>query len=230
MNCQKFLSLYLLVALMGCNKSTNSIALEGLWKLDVLEVDGVEENHPPYFLQMNNDGSFAVAKRSGDLPGFFEVNGSQILFTSSDRKWFNVKWKLEILGDKIRLTGKGDYGGKPHFQGGPRGILNTRLTFEPVASIPDFQAFEDAMTGNWELYKIRRNGNSVKLENTRMLIEGGRYAIEGPDQSESGIATINTRYRKVFFEGQDTAWDAWFFGMELRLSNDQMGLVYSLKR
>lgn len=226
-------SLFLLLTFavfFGCEKSNSTGGLKGLWALEIWEVDGVVEQHTPYFLQMNQDGSFAVAKRSGDLRGFYDIKESHIRFSSADKMWFDQQWKLEVLRDKIRLTGKGDYRKRPYYQGGPQGELNTRLTFSPVTSIPDFQAFEDAMSGKWELYKIRKKGNHEKVGDTWMLIENGEYTIAGPDHFESGLATINTRYRKVYFEGQDTSWDAWFYGEELRLSNKTMEMIYSLRR
>ncbi len=229
----KFRILFLLtclVNLMSCQSSNSSTGLHGLWELELLEIDGVIEEHTPYFLQVNPDGSFAVAKRSGDIRGFYDISGNQILFSSADSKWFNRQWQLERLRDKIRLTGKGDYGGKPFNKLGPVGVLNSRLTFNPVETIPDFQAFEDAMNGKWELYKIRKGGKTENLSNTKMFIANGKYAIEGPNHFESGVATINTRYRKVYFEGHDTAWDAWFFGEELRLSNKSMKLIYNLRK
>lgn len=225
-----FFCLLILLGLSGCQNTDAPDELEGLWQLVTFEVDGVMENHTPYFLQMNPDGSFAVAKRTGDTRGFYDIKGRQILFRSSDKMWFDQQWELEILRDKIRLTGKGNYPKKPYYQGGPEGALNTRLTFRPVESIPDFQAFENAMSGRWQLYKIREKGDPEKLADTWMLIEDGEYAIAGPDYFESGVATINTRYRKIYFEGYDTAWDAWFFGEELRLSNKSMDMIYSLRR
>lgn len=219
-----------LICLFGCKNDQEPKGIQGLWELEIFEVDGVKEDHTPYFLQMNPDGSFAVAKRTGDVRGFYDINGSQILFESKDIVWFNKQWKLEILREKIRLTGKGDYGKLPYYHGYRQGLLNTRLTFAPVESIPSFQAFEDAMQGKWELYKIREKGDPEQLVDTWMLIENGEYAIAGPDHYESGTATINTRYRKVYFEGHDTAWDAWFFGEELRLSNSSMQMTYSLRK
>lgn len=214
----------------GCNVDSASDGLQGLWELEVWEVDGVVRNHSPYFLQMNPDGSFALAKRSGDVRGFYDITDNQILFRSKDKTWFNRQWQLEIHREKIRLTGRGDYGRKPYYHGGVQGELNSRLTFKPVESIPDFQAFEDAMSGKWELYKIRKKGDPEKLADTWMLIENGEYTISGPDHFESGVATINTRYRKIYFEGYDTSWDVWFFGEELRLSNQPMKMTYSLRR
>ncbi|MDW3191686.1 MAG: hypothetical protein R8G66_04955 [Cytophagales bacterium] len=219
-----------IACLMGCRSTVETEKLQGLWELEVFEVDGVEEPHSPYFLQMNPDGSFAVAKRTGDVRGFYDINGSQILFKSTDVVWFNKQWALEILREKIRLTGKGYYGKTPYYSGYRQGFLNTRLTFTPVESIPSFQAFEDAIQGRWELYKIREKGDSEQLTDTWMKIENGEYAIAGPDHYESGAATINTRYRKVYFQGHNTAWDAWFFGEELRLSNNAMELIYNLRK
>lgn len=220
----------LLGFLGSCQKSHTPSELQGLWELKVLEVDGVVRNHAPYFLQLHEDGSFALAKRSGDLRGFYHLKGDQIKFSSSDSKWFNRQWTLEMLQGTIRLKGRGDYGKRPFYVGGPIGVLNSRLTFTPVDQVPDFQAFEDAVVGKWELYRIRKNGDSEKLENTWMTLESGQYALSGPDHFESGEAVINTRYRKVFFEGQETAWDAWFFGEELRLSNQSLSIEYSLRK
>lgn len=230
MRSRTYIPLIVLILSTGCGFEDSSEGLQGLWELETWEVDGVVEDHTPYFLQMNPDGSFALAKRSGDVRGFYDITGNQILFRSADKVWFNRQWQLEILREKIRLTGKGNYGRTPYYQGGPQGVLNSRLTFRPVESIPDYQSFEDAMSGKWELYKIRKKGDPEKLADTWMLIEDGEYAISGPNHFESGVATINTRYRKIYFEGYDTSWDAWFFGEELRLSNTSMKMTYSLRR
>ena len=215
---------------MACSNPTDPGILQGLWELETLEIDGVKEHHAPYYLQMNGDGSFALAKRSGDLRGFFSLKGNQVKFSSADTQWFNRQWTFEVLRDKIRLTGKGDYGGSPSLDLGPVGVLNSRLTFVPVKRVPDFQSFEDALLGKWELYRIRKSGRSEKLKDTWLALRKGAYALQGPDHFESGGASINTRYRKVFFEGQETAWNAWFFGDELRLSNASMGMEYSLRK
>ncbi len=230
MRVSVFISLIVITLFSGCDNADSKEGLQGLWELEIWEVDGVVRNHAPYFLQMNPDGSFALAKRTGDVRGFYDITDDQILFRSKDRMWFDRQWQLEVLREKIRLTGKGNYGRRPYYHGGVQGELNSRLTFKPVESIPDFQAFEDAMSGKWELYKIRKKGDPEKLVDTWMLIDNGEYAISGPDHFESGVATINTRYRKIYFEGYDTSWDAWFFGEELRLSNKPMKMTYSLRR
>jgi hypothetical protein len=47
---------------------------------------------------------------------------------------------------------------------------------------------------------------------------------------EKGRVIINARHRKLIFEHDQTQWAMWFYGDELRLTNEQMGLQYSLRR
>ena len=223
--------LLLTVTFISCQSGWTSEDVAGLWTLEELWIDGRIEPENDHFLELKADGTFAVAQRSGDTRGIYYFKGQKIFFESPDRKWFHVPWKLIAGNDQLILTGKGDYNHIISESGNPIGLLNTKLVFSRASEIPDYQGFEDSIAGKWQLYKIRSNGNPVNIDSTHFILEQGQYRISGEDGiNESGRVIINTRYQKLFFEGQETSWDVRFYGPELRLSNKELGLEYALKR
>ena len=227
----RFFSLALLSILIACQPGWKPEDIAGLWALEELWIDGRIELETDHFLEIKPDGTFAVAKRSGDTRGVYVLKGDKITFESPDRKWFYLSWMAVRSKDQLILSGKGDYSHVISESGNPIGLLNTKLVFNKIDQIPDYQAFEDEVTGEWQLYKIRGKGNVTTIDNTRFILSPGRYSISGDDGiNESGRVIINTRYQKLYFEGQETAWDIKVFGPELRLSNKSIGLEYSLRK
>ncbi|WP_421894782.1 hypothetical protein [Marinoscillum sp.] len=203
---------------MACQQVTRN-ELSGLWELEHLEVDAVPRSANPTFIEINANNSFAVSRVSGDQVGMYHFDAPVIKFRSEDRSWFNTRWKIKYFREFIILRGLED------------GYRGTQLRFKRIEVIPDFAEFEERVVGKWHLYKIRKNGDVEKVSASFQLDREGNYSME--DQNgllERGRVVINTRHRKLIFEHDQTQWEIWFYGDELRLTNELMGLQYSLRR
>ncbi|MFY0626126.1 MAG: hypothetical protein JXR07_07525 [Reichenbachiella sp.] len=192
----------------------------GLWELYDVHVDVLPQNTSPTFIQFKVDNSFAVAKRKEDFSGLYDLRSNKLTFYSEDNLWFNTAWKVSYLGEYLILQDLNFV------------HRHTKLRFKKIDKMPDFQEFEDYLIGKWQMYKMRLNGSPAPLFDTWFILDDhGRYTIS--DESgllESGKVVINTRHKKVIFESDSTIWRAWTFGKELRLSNDEFDLEYSLRK
>ena len=214
----KVLGIALLLNVVACQQVTRN-ELAGLWELEHLEVDAVPRPVQPIFLEVNTNGSFAISRVSGDQVGMYRFDAPVIKFRSEDRSWFNTSWKIKYFTEFIILRG---------VEEGYRGTL---LRFRRIEAIPDFAEFEARVVGKWHLYKIRKKGEVEKVSASFELDRDGKYRMEDQEGLlEKGRVVINTRHRKLIFEHDQTQWEIWFYGDELRLTNEQMGLQYSLRR
>lgn len=204
--------------LLGCG-TDNQKSIHGLWELKTLTIDGYERQFEPIFLEMNADSSFAVSKVAGDLIGIYELKIATLDLHSTDPSWFNTSWDVDFFPTSLLLTGL------------ELGHRNTQLKFSKIEEVPDFESFEESIVGDWEFYKIRRKRKLETLTNTRFVIdeEGNFQILENKQLLEQGRASIDTRHRKMIFEKDQTKWRAWFYGRELRLSNDKLDIHYSLR-
>lgn len=204
--------------LLGCNPN-NQQKIHGLWKLEKVTVDGFERQFEPIFLEMNADNSFAVSKVAGDLVGIYELKSALLNLHSTDPSWFNTRWDVDFFPTSLLFTGL------------ELGHRNTKLKFSQIAEVPTFESFEKKIIGDWDFYKIRRKRKVEALSNTRFVIdeEGNFRILENQNLLEKGRASIDTRHRKIIFEKDQTKWRAWFYGRELRLSNDKLDIHYSLR-
>jgi hypothetical protein len=213
------LSLITLIA-FGCNKAYQIKDVEGLWQLEDFEQDAISRSFDPIFLEVNDNRSFAVSRVKGDLTGVYKLYGDKLAMYSTDIEWFNSTWSVFRYQDLLKLKGKDNRD------------RNVTLSFTRIDEVPAFEEFEETIIGEWELYKIRRNNKTERLQNTRFRIDDeGNYAILASGSiQESGVASINTRHRKIIFEKDQTEWKAWWYGRELRLTNERTGVEYSLRR
>lgn len=192
----------------------------GLWELQEVTVDVIPKEVQATYLKINADQSFAIARRSGDISGIYTFGPKSIAFVSEDVRWFNTKWKMSYIDGNLILTGVAfKYRG-------------TKLRFQQVTNVPDFQEFENKLIGDWQIYSTQQNDNWQPLKDTWFRIdENGNYAIlDSSGLLEQGQVAINTRHKKIIFESDSTIWNAWFYGPELRLDNTEFGLHYSLRR
>lgn len=208
----------IMLGVVACQQVTTK-ELAGLWELEHLEVDAVPRSANPTFMEINANSSFAVSRVSGDQVGMYHFDSPLIRFRSEDRSWFNTQWKIKYFKEFIILRGVEE------------GYRGTQLRFKRIETIPDFAEFEERVVGRWHMYKIRKNGEVEKVSASFTLERNGNYRME--DQNgllEKGRVIINARHRKLIFEHDQTQWAMWFYGDELRLTNEQMGLQYSLRR
>lgn len=210
--------LFLALGMSSCSHVARS-ELEGLWQLERVEVDGWERKTELTLLKMEHNSSFAISRASGDFTGIYHLRSGVLRFISEDDRWYAMDWRVSVLHDRLRLRGI------------PYGYGNTYLTFRRLREVPDFSAFENRVSGKWQLYKIRKKGEVERLSDTWFYIDtSGHYRIKRPEGVEQGKATIDSRHQKIIFVGQDIQWKAWFYGEELRLTHATLGLEYSLRK
>jgi len=188
--------------------------------LEYLSVDGYIKPVPPVFIDFSQGNSIAISRTSGDILGFFRVDSETITFKSNDPSWFNSKWKIAILQGELWLRGKDI----PY--------RTTELRFKRIEEIPSFEEIEARIIGDWEIYKVREKGELQTLQNTTFSIDArGLYVIKSNDNvMESGKAAIDTRHLKMIFLDDETSWNIWFYGDEMRLESQYRQIQYSLRK
>lgn len=219
--------------LFNCSQTDKKNPIIGLWALEEVKIDKYKEQPKSLFIQFTKDGTLAVAKASGDLSGLYKAGSDQLVISTVKENVYNQKWVLFCHGDILMLKGRTNYSDFAiHKRYGNFGPLNTELKFKRITKIPDYQEIEDRLMGTWDLYKVRKQHEIKKLDGTTFEINSnGSYIMRSIDGTEEqGMMTINTRYRKVYFEKEKTVWDIDFFGQELRLSQPMLNLEYSLRR
>lgn len=215
----KILLFFLTLLLIDCSSVDPNEAV-GLWKLEKSTLDAFEQPVASLFLQINSNNSFSVSRQKGDLTGLFEISQSHVTFHSQDKAWFNQQWKFKSIGDHLIL------------QEHSYPLRGRRLSFRKVEKLPRFDAFAKQIWGEWELFKIRANSTiSTSSQLTFHIDKSGNYSIyDDKVLQESGSVEVDARHHKITFQNDKTTWNAWFFGRELRLQNDLLGIQYSLRR
>lgn len=217
----KNLSVILLIGLLGCRPAYRAEDIVGLWQLEMVQMDAVDQGFNPTFLEIRPNRSFAVSQVSGDLAGVYRFDSNKLSLYSTDDNWFTNAWSVFLHENQLDLRGK-DFMGR-----------NMRFRYLRIEQVPDFEEFEAGVVGRWQLYKIRKDGKVTdRLADTWFSIdEQGNYAIsKGDTIIESGPAAINTRHHRIIFEDDQTEWRAWHYGSELRLTNRRSGVEYSLRK
>ena len=225
------LFLLLISLLLSCDSNISKSEVSGLWELEELKIDEKPENFIKQYLSIESDNTFSIASPKKDIVGLYAIKGNKLVLNSEDEKWYNASWKVHFYEDKMLLTGRGTYP-KPSGYGDKVHQLNTKLLFVKTESIPDNSEFVSQLIGKWELYKIRTENSIEKQYQTYFSIESdGKYSIskDGEDIG-SGVIEIDARHKKILFQQEQKSWDAKFYGAELRLKNDEMGIQYSLRR
>ena len=178
-----------------------------------------KKHTPSIYLQFDQGGSFRLSQKQGDIIGFYELDGTKLQLSSADDRWFNTNWDAFTKENTMVLTGL-EYG-----------YRTTELRFKKVDKISSFEEFENKLNGKWELYKVSEKGNEKKIANTHFLIHEDQYSItENESVIEEGIVSIDARHEKIIFRNTITQWKARFVWDELRLENDEMQLVYRLRK
>ncbi|MEQ8906441.1 MAG: hypothetical protein RLN82_07835 [Pseudomonadales bacterium] len=206
--------------------------LIGLWGLEDVNIDGFNKNFSKDYLQFQPEGVFAVGSRRGDLSGLCKLHEDKLYLRAVGSRWYNIDWDLFYKDDQITMSGNPYYGDKINAGGMPFMTRRVTLKFRRIESLPDDKEFLDKVHGRWELYKMKSKGVINKLSGVYFLLsENSNYVISGDKRyAGSGVAVVNARHRKVYFENHDTAWDIRFFGKELRLTNKRMKVEYSLRK
>lgn len=213
-------SIFLLLAVLNCQPLQKE-NIVGLWELKSALRDKMVVSDEATYLQIDANGSYAVSRITGDMSGVYQLGETKIHFQGADTKgWFNSDWKAKRVKDHLLLAGRDE--------------INRRieLKFVLVDQIPTFDEFEEQVIGRWEMFLIMKNGVPEKMPETFMTIdEAGNYVISDEEGiMDQGKSAINTRHHKVIFERDDTYWDVWFWGRELRLQNKEMDIQYHLRR
>jgi len=213
-------SIFLLLAVLSCQPLQKE-DLVGLWELESALRDKMMVSDEATYLQIDPHGSYAVSRTTGDMSGVYQLGVSKIHFQGADAKgWFNSDWKAKRVKDHLLLAGRDE--------------INRRieLKFVLVDQIPTFDEFEKRVISKWEMFLMMKEGVPEKMPETFMTIdEAGNYIIIDEEGiMDQGKSAINTRHHKVIFERDDTLWDVWFWGRELRLQNKEMDVQYHLKR
>ena len=208
------------MALFGCDNHFEREDIHGLWELKDVNVDALNRTFQPTLLHIRPNLTYSVSMVSGDFSGIYQLRRSKLSFDAARHPWFRTSWRIEYFPDHIKLRGV-DY---PY-----RG---TTLRLEKIEEVPDYRSFEEKVLGEWELYKMRTNEDTERLENTKFSINSaGRYAIADDERVlDQGHAIINTRHHKIVFVKDSIQWDVWFYGREMRLENDKLGIQYSLRK
>lgn len=217
-NLHRYFVPMIFAILIACDSDNKNI--QGLWQLEEVTMDVIENPHEPTFIQINANKSFSISRRSGDLSGIYSIRSREIEMNSTDKDWFNNTWTFLRFEDRLTLKGKDFI------------YRNIKLKFKKIDKIPDFQEFENKIIGKWLLYKIKNKNTIEKLSNTWFIIdENKNYSIvddEGP--IETGSVDIDTRHKKIIFKNKGVTWNAWFYGEELRLNNKNLSVQYSLRK
>lgn len=204
--------------LLGC--SQKEIKVDGLWELKEVNVDGLIKNFKPTYLQFTDNKIFSVSRINGDLTGIYTINDLSLKLESTDKNWFNTPWKILLLENKIILTGL-EYG-----------YRTTKLSFTKIEQFPTFEDFETMLIGDWKLYKTVKDGKVQQTKNTFFQIKSNSsYSIlKDSIEIEKSEIIIDSRHQKITFIENETKWNAWFFGEELRLDNAKLKISYRLKK
>ncbi|MGL1885701.1 MAG: hypothetical protein OCD76_04225 [Reichenbachiella sp.] len=210
--------LILLLALSACNSTSTSF--EGLWQLGDYKMDEYSKPFEDVFIQFNQNKTFAVAKKNGDLSGLYNNGAKTIELTSNGTRWYNMKWSYMMYPDDLILSGKDEIG------------RHLKLRFKRTKKIPNYEEFENKVIGQWEIFNSRSKEGKMVLINLTMTIDSaGRYTISNSyNIMETGSLEINTRHQKIIFTSEEKIWNAWFYGPELRLKNQDDQIQYSLRK
>ena len=216
----KILTALLFIVLVGC-QSVQKEELIGLWELEKALRDKMPMSDESTYMQIHANGSYAISRVTGDMSGVYKLGETKIHFQGADPKgWFNSDWKVKRVEDHLLLAGRDE--------------INRRieLNFHKVERMPTFEAFEQEVIGEWEMFLMMKNGIPEKVTKTYLNIDdSGSYSIsDSTGVLDQGHSVINTRHHKVIFERDNTHWDVWFWGKELRLQNKEMDIQYHLRR
>ncbi len=195
--------------------------ITGLWKLQQSLRDKMQGPDETTYLQILSNNSFSVSRTSGDMSGVYQLGETKIHFQAADRYgWFNSDWKADRVQDYLLLAGRDNENRR------------IELKFKLIEQIPKFDEFEKQVVGKWEMFLMMKDGLPEKMPKTFMEIDdSGSYTISDTSGiKDQGRSVINTRHHKVIFEKDETYWDVWFWGKELRLQNKELDVQYHLRR
>lgn len=193
--------------------------ITGLWELHKVSVDMYDRGFNPTYLKFEKDGTFSASKVDGDLVGLYKIEKSVLSLSSNDQKWFDKSWELFANDEELVLNDL-----KHSFRG-------EQLRFRKIDKFPSFEEFMEKLNGTWELYRIVEKGKERRVTHTFFTMEDNQYSITEKDQIiESGNISVDTRHHKITFENMDIIWDVRFVWDDLRLENEERGVMYRLRK
>ncbi|MCV9388887.1 hypothetical protein [Reichenbachiella ulvae] len=228
----RLILLSLLAICLSCSSSNQVEDLYGLWQLKYVKIDKEPRDFTPHYLLIDSTGVFKVAKSSGDISGFYYVKDQQLKLVGKDNGWFNTQWHWMETNDRLYLKAKVNY---KHYLSKVRPLereLNSALVFHRVERVEDNHEFEKDILGDWQLYKIQKEGHTEQVEHMQLSFsDQGQYAIYKDSLLlESGEVGIYSRYRSLFFSQGESLWQAYGKGDEMRLFNEEDDIRYWLRR
>lgn len=213
-----FILILYLVQLFACTNPSKG-DLIGLYELSRLNVDGRDRPNGPEYIAFRKDHTFALSQMNGDDLGFYSLHGNVLKLVCESGGRFNARWRLMLCDTYFTLDGLDE------------GYRVTHLTYRRINQVPHFTDFEQRVLGKWQIYKVRDQGQIKRVFHTVMNIGAARYEIiEHNTVMEVGSAIIDARHQRIVFENEQVTWRVWFYGEELRLTNDQKDLQYDLRR
>ncbi len=213
---KKWPIIFLSFLMLGCEPQAE---LTGLWELHKMDVDMIPKRFNPTYIKFESNGSFSVSKEDGDIAGLYELENSLLSLSSNDQKWFNRKWKVIATENELVFNDV-----KNSFRG-------AQMRFNKIDKFPSFEEFMDRLNGKWELYKIVEKGEERRVKQTWFMIQNDRYILmEGDEQTEEGAIRVDTRHHKITFETMAITWSVRFVWDDLRLENEELGLMYRLRK
>ena len=210
------LRFFLILLVISCSEKQQ---VTGLWELNEFTVDMYDRGFKPTYIKFEENGAFSVSKEDGDVAGLYSLDNSLIKLSSADEKWFNRSWRVIATDKELVLNDV-----KNSFRG-------AQMRFKKIDKFPPFEEFLEKLNGNWELYKIVEKGEEQRVKNTFFLIEDEHYAIyEDKEVIEEGNVSVDTRHHMMTFENMEITWDVRFVWDDLRLENEELGVMYRLRK
>ena len=224
--------LFSLFLLSGCNVDENKQNLTGLWKLDEFMLDTTPTEHGDQYIRFDSTGVFNVAKTSGDIIGLFELKGDQLVLTSEEPGWYSSTWKISQSKDLLLLKAKIRYTEDEYAYDRLNSYRNTTLKFSRSGFVPDYQELHAELIGKWELLRIQTEEETNRMQSAILEINSDdEYFMEFENEIvEKGSVTINTRYRRLYFNDESSFWSISFLGNQLRLINKSKNIRYDLRK
>ena len=184
-----------------------------------MDVDMIPRGFKPTYINFDESGTFSVSKEDGDIAGIYSVEKRLLRLSSDDQKWYNRTWRVHSTENELVLNDL-----KNSFRG-------AQMRFNKVDQFPSFTEFLDRLNGEWDLYKVVKNGKEQRIKNTRFFIDNDRYTMTELGQTlEKGSISVDTRHHKITFENMDVIWNIRFVWDDLRLENEELGLMYRLRK
>jgi len=206
----------MIIGLISCRPEPDVI---GLWELHKMDVDMIPRGFDPTYIKFEENGSFSVSKEDGDVVGLYQLENSLLTLKSNDPLGFDRSWRVIATDEELVFNNV-----KNSFRG-------AQMRFNKIDKFPSFEEFLERLNGKWELYKIEENGKEQRIKNTFFTIKDDHYSMaQSGAVVEEGNILVDTRHHKISFENMEIIWSVRFVWDDLRLENEELGLMYRLRK